>query len=186
LEVPKNPTFWLLAFLGFGWQPVQSCHRERSTWRVISQDQIPPGLQKTLKTDVYFFERQQLTPCRGVPQALVQFAGSKMQARSEADGGQGGGAQLPLEILALVLRVLQAHSQAGPPDLAAEVAQLQHHALRSEIDRNNTVLLDLPLVQVFASLRGSWNPMLKRDHAVEPVGELRMGDVLNLCAIEAC
>ena len=66
-------------------------------------------------------------------QALVQFVGSKLQARSEADGEQGSSQALPLDILALVLRVLQAHSQAGPPELAAEVAQLQHHALRSEL-----------------------------------------------------
>lgn len=62
----------------------------------------------------------------------MQFVGGKLRAHSEADGGQDGSAQLPLEILALVLRVLQAHSQAGPPELTAEVAQLQHHALRSD------------------------------------------------------
>jgi len=69
-----------------------------------------------------------------VAQALVQFAATKLQARSEAGGqlsdGSQGSMQLPLEILAVVLRVLQAHSQAGPPELVAEVAQLQHHALR--------------------------------------------------------
>jgi hypothetical protein len=73
-----------------------------------------------------------LTAACGVAQALVQFAATKLQASSEAGAQLSDSSQsvlLPLEILAVVLRVLQAHSQAGPAELVAEVAQLQHHAL---------------------------------------------------------
>jgi hypothetical protein len=85
------------------------------------------------------YKEEYLTRCRDLAQGLVQFAATKLQARSEAggqlsDGSQGSGMQLPLEILAVVLRVLQAHSQAGPPELVAEVAQLQQHALRMHPD----------------------------------------------------
>ena len=61
-------------------------------------------------------------------QAVVQFVGSKLDGYP--DHPDGGKSHLPLEILALHLRMLQAHSQVGPAELAAEVQQLQHFAIR--------------------------------------------------------
>lgn len=49
----------------------------------------------------------------------------------QGQAGEGGKSTLPLETLALHLRVLQAHSLAGPAELTSEVSQLQHHAVRT-------------------------------------------------------
>lgn len=61
-------------------------------------------------------------------QAMAQFVAGKLGGYP--DQPDGSKSRLPLEILALHLRVLQSHCQAGPADFAAEVSQLQHHALR--------------------------------------------------------
>lgn len=61
-------------------------------------------------------------------QAVIPFVASKLQSYSE--NPSDGGGHLPLEILALHLRILQAHSQTGPAELASEILQLQHHAVR--------------------------------------------------------
>ena len=67
-------------------------------------------------------------------QAMIQFVGHKIQEQQVSHvqpgaGGQVGKAVLSLEILAIFLRVLQIHSQGGPPEVVAEVGQLKRQAL---------------------------------------------------------
>lgn len=52
----------------------------------------------------------------------------KIHGQQVADG-QPGGQALSLDTLAVFLRVLQMHSQGGPPEVLAEVVQLKHQAL---------------------------------------------------------
>ena len=65
-------------------------------------------------------------------QAVIKYLDHKLQSQQVADGqastAQIGRINLSLETLAIFLRSLQAAAASGPPDAAAELANLQRHA----------------------------------------------------------
>lgn len=80
------------------------------------------------------FTEAMLSQLEGCEQAVVQFVARKIQGNQVANGQSGIGGQvgkinLSLETLAIFLRVLQVHSQGGPPEILAEVLQLERRAV---------------------------------------------------------